>query len=469
MSPHDPLYSLYLEILRTELVPATGCTEPIAIAYAAAVVRQTLQALPDRVLVQASGNLIKNVKSVYVPNTDGQRGMEAAVAIGLIGGDASRELEVIASVDPVQKVQTAEYLARGVIAVEYLDSTHPFDLKLTVYKDGHSAMIHLQDSHTNIVELKKDGVSYTVETLRELKKQYPDRNILLAVGADMFLTLREWKEAAEIMTLCEPCVYDREHSAKRIRAYAEGLKRDFGVETRFLRGANVDLSSTELRSALERGENAGSRIPRAVRGIIDDTGVYRSDEYRLALYRRESERLVEEKRFNHILRVEKAAIELAERYGADVYKARAAALLHDVTKRKTHEEQMAMAREYGIPGADEFDKSPKVAHAFTAAAYAEHRFLVSDTDLLNAIRYHTTGRAGMSLLEKIIFLADGIEEGRKFEGVGEIREAASESLDRAMLISLEKTQAKIIRNGAYMHPYTAEAIEYFKSAVGNNK
>ncbi|MBQ2622629.1 MAG: serine dehydratase subunit alpha family protein [Thermoguttaceae bacterium] len=158
MSPHDPLYSLYLEILRTELVPATGCTEPIAIAYAAAVVRQTLQALPDRVLVQASGNLIKNVKSVYVPNTDGQRGMEAAVAIGLIGGDASRELEVIASVEPTQKVQTAEYLARGVIAVEYLDSTHPFDLKLTVYKDDHSAMIHLQDSHTNIVELKKDGV-----------------------------------------------------------------------------------------------------------------------------------------------------------------------------------------------------------------------------------------------------------------------------------------------------------------------
>ena len=157
MSPHDPLYSLYLEILRTELVPATGCTEPIAIAYAAAVVRQTLQAIPDRVLVQASGNLIKNVKSVYVPNTDGQRGMEAAVAIGLIGGDASRELEVIASVEPEQKIQAAEYLARGVIAVEYLDSTHPFDLKVTVYKDGHSAMIHLQDSHTNIVELKKDG------------------------------------------------------------------------------------------------------------------------------------------------------------------------------------------------------------------------------------------------------------------------------------------------------------------------
>ncbi|MBO4934089.1 MAG: nicotinate (nicotinamide) nucleotide adenylyltransferase [Clostridia bacterium] len=316
-------------------------------------------------------------------------------------------------------------------------------------------------------ELKKDGVSYTVETLRELKKQYPDRNILLVVGADMFLTLREWKEAAEIMALCEPCVYDREHSSKEIRAYAEGLKRDFGTETRFIKGANVDLSSTVLRSALSEDKPVGGLIPKAVRGIIDETGVYRSEEYRLKLYRCESERLVEEKRFNHILRVEKAAVALAEHYGADVYKARAAALLHDVTKRKTHEEQLNMAREFGIIGAEEFDKSPKVAHAFTASAYAEHRFLISDSDLLNAIRYHTTGRAGMSLLEKIIFLADGIEEGRVFDGVEEIRRAAFEDIDLAMLISLEKTKEKVDKSGAYLHPYTAEAIAFFRDAVKN--
>ena len=316
-------------------------------------------------------------------------------------------------------------------------------------------------------ELKKDGVSYTVETLRELKKRYPDRNILLVVGADMFLTLREWKEAAEIMTLSEPCVYDRGDGAKKLRGYAEGLKRDFGVETRFIKGARINLSSTELRSALARDESVGSKIPRAVRGIIDTTGVYRSEEYRLALYRRESERLVEEKRFNHILRVEKAAIGLAERYGADVFKARAAALLHDVTKRKTQDEQMAMAREYGIPDAEEFEKSPKVAHAFTGAAYAEYVLGVGDADILNAIRYHTTGRAGMSLLEKIIFLADGIEEGRAFDGVDEIRSAAYEDLDRAMLISLEKTKEKVDKNGAYLHPYTAEAIAFFGNAVKN--
>lgn len=316
-------------------------------------------------------------------------------------------------------------------------------------------------------ELKKDGVSYTVETLRELKKQYPDRLIYLVVGADMFLTLREWKESAEIMTLCEPCVYNRDNSARGISEYAAGLERDFGVKTHFIRGGIVDLSSSELRFALGRDESVGSRIPRAVRGIIDDTGVYRSEEYRLDLYRRESRRLVEEKRFNHIIRVEKAAVALAERYGADVYKARAAALLHDVTKRKTHEEQLNMAREFGIIGVEELEKSPKVAHAFTAAGYAEHRLFVSDPDILNAIRYHTTGRAGMSLLEKLIFLADGIEEGRAFDGVEEIRKAAFEDLDRAMLISLEMTKEKIENNGAYLHPYTADAIAFFRDAVKN--
>lgn len=314
-------------------------------------------------------------------------------------------------------------------------------------------------------ELKKDGVSYTVETLRELKKRYPDLRILLVVGTDMFLTLREWREAEEIFSLSEPCVYARGRHKAETREYASGLERDFGVKTHYISGRIVDVSSTGLRAELAQDKRVGGAVPRAARDIIDRTGVYRSEAYRLGVYRRESERLVEEKRFNHILRVEKAAIELAEHYGADVYKARAAALLHDVTKRKTHEEQLNMAREFGIIGVEELGKSPKVAHAFTGACYAEHELFVSDRDVLDAIRYHTTGRAGMSLLEKIIFLADGIESGRTFDGVDEIRAAAFEDLDRAMLISLEKTKKKVEEKGAYLHTLTAEAIEYFRNTV----
>ena len=312
-------------------------------------------------------------------------------------------------------------------------------------------------------ELKKDGVSYTVETLRDLKARYPDDVIFLVVGADMYLSLREWKEPDEIFRLCEPCVYRRGKTDKETRAFAAELERDFGVKTHFIRGRLENFSSTDLRDELARDERVGSAVPKAVRRFIDETGVYRSEEYRLEVYRRESERLVEEKRYNHILRVEKAAIALAEHYGADVYKARAAALLHDVTKRKTTEEQLKLADEFGIIGAEEFIKSPKVAHAFTGAGYAEYRLGVGDPDLLNAIRFHTTGRAGMSLLEKIIFLADGIEDGRAFRGVEELRRTAFVDIDKAMLKSLERTREKIEEKGAYMHPYTAEAIEYFKN------
>ena len=318
-------------------------------------------------------------------------------------------------------------------------------------------------------ELKKDDVSYTVETLRELKKQYPDRRIYLIVGADMFLSLREWKDPEEIFRFCEPCVYRRGFfTFKKTLRYAAELERDYGVKTHFIIGLLTDVSSTAIRSALEEESlSVETELPKAVRRFINKTGAYRSEDYRLYVYRSESESLVEEKRFNHIIRVEKAAVALAERYGADVYKARAAALLHDVTKRKTHEEQLNMAREFGIIGVEELEKSPKVAHAFTAAGYAEYVLGVGDTDILNAIRYHTTGRAGMSLLEKIIFLADGIEEGRAFDGVEEIRKAAFEDLDRAMLISLEMTRGKIENNGAYLHPYTADAIAFFRDAVKN--
>ena len=314
-------------------------------------------------------------------------------------------------------------------------------------------------------ELKKDGVSYTVETLRELGERYPDRNILLVVGADMFLTLRDWKGSDEIFSRCTPCVYTRGDTAEALREYAAGLKRDFGVETRFIKGRLSDLSSTALREALAQDKRVGSAVPKSVRRIIEATGVYRSENYRLEVYRRESERLVEDKRYRHILRVEQAAIALAERYGADVFKARAAALLHDVTKRKTDEEQLAMALEFGLIGAEEFKKSPKVAHAFTGAAYAEHRLFVSDPEILDAIRYHTTGRAGMGLLEKIIFLADGIEDGRTFDGVEKLREVAFKDLDMAMLISLELTKEKVDKRGAYLHPLTADAIEYYREAV----
>lgn len=157
MEKHDPKYATYVAILERELMVAMGCTEPIAVAYCAAKARELLGAMPDHVLVQVSGNIIKNVKSVIVPNTDGNKGIETAAAIGIAAGDASRELEVISQVTEAGKVAMKELLQRNIIRMEPLDSPHALDIQITLSGQGHSAMVHIVDAHTNIVEMVKDG------------------------------------------------------------------------------------------------------------------------------------------------------------------------------------------------------------------------------------------------------------------------------------------------------------------------
>ena len=151
------LYSAYLNILREELVPAMGCTEPIALAYAAASARALLGKMPERVEVEVSGNLIKNAMGVTVPNTDGMRGIEAAVAAGIVAGDEKRRLECIASVNDVDRENIRAYLAKNIITVELCESELAFDCTVSVEAGGESALIRMANAHTNIVHRERNG------------------------------------------------------------------------------------------------------------------------------------------------------------------------------------------------------------------------------------------------------------------------------------------------------------------------
>ena len=154
----DSLYQTYLRILREELIPAMGCTEPIAVAYAAAKARAVLGTLPEAAAVAASGNIVKNVKSVIVPHTGGLKGISAAAAAGIVAGDAEKELEVISAVSPEQIPQIAAYLQKTPITVEELKSRCVFDLQVTVQAGAHRASVRISGFHTNIVAVEKDGV-----------------------------------------------------------------------------------------------------------------------------------------------------------------------------------------------------------------------------------------------------------------------------------------------------------------------
>lgn len=157
MLSSDPRYGNYLKILQEELVPATGCTEPIAIAYGAAKARELLGVLPESVLVEASGNIIKNVKSVVVPNTNSLKGIEAAAAAGIVAGQSDRILEVISEVTPAQRAEIRTYLANHPIVVKPAEGDKVFDILITLRAGNNHVKLRISDYHTHIVYIEKNG------------------------------------------------------------------------------------------------------------------------------------------------------------------------------------------------------------------------------------------------------------------------------------------------------------------------
>ena len=153
------LKELYLEILKTELVPAMGCTEPISVAFASALARKVLGVLPERVELKVSANIIKNVKSVVVPNTGGLRGIAAAAAAGIVAGNADAELEVLSSVTDAQKAEIAAYMDKTDIKVTPSGGNCVFEIEIVAEANGSSALVHFAGDHTNIVRIVKDGTA----------------------------------------------------------------------------------------------------------------------------------------------------------------------------------------------------------------------------------------------------------------------------------------------------------------------
>ena len=154
----DALYQQFVAILKEELRPAMGCTEPIALAYAGARAREVLGAMPERIDVLVSGNIIKNVKSVVVPNTGGLRGIASAVCAGVVAGDASKQLEVIASVSKQKQAELKEYMQQVTINIAPSESELVFDIDLTLFAGENSARVRIVNHHTNIVHISRNGV-----------------------------------------------------------------------------------------------------------------------------------------------------------------------------------------------------------------------------------------------------------------------------------------------------------------------
>ena len=184
MEKTSVLYQNYLEIMRRELVPAMGCTEPIAVAFCAAKAREVLGELPEKIYIQASGNIIKNVKSVIVPHTGGLRGLEAAAAVGVLYGNACACLEVISSVTAEEEAALSEKMKSLSITVAPLESDHLLDLIITVTKGENSVSVRIEDKHTNITEIIENGKCTYFEGGNCAEESGPDHSLLTV--ADIF-------------------------------------------------------------------------------------------------------------------------------------------------------------------------------------------------------------------------------------------------------------------------------------------
>lgn len=149
------IYEAFVNILKEELKPAMGCTEPISVAYAGALARQTLGQIPEKIKMTISGNIIKNVKSVIVPNTGGRKGLKTAIAAGICYGNAEDELEVLSKAQPEQIKMLEDYLKKAEIDIRESDTNCPFDIEVMVYTGKENAYVHLFGNHTNLVALKK--------------------------------------------------------------------------------------------------------------------------------------------------------------------------------------------------------------------------------------------------------------------------------------------------------------------------
>ena len=238
MERNSKIYKDYVSVLHEELKPAMGCTEPIAIAYAAAKARAVLGCMPDRVKIEVSGNIIKNVKSVVVPHTGGLRGIPAAASAGIVAGNEDAELEVLSDVNESQIVEMASFLESIPIEVIYAETPHIFDIMITVFRGEDSAFVRIVDYHTNIVLIRKNR-----ETLFE--KDFSDDN----TGSEG-LTDREFMSIEGIMEFVESLELDDvrdvlETQIEYNMAIAEeGLRNNYGanIEKTILRDRENDLN-----------------------------------------------------------------------------------------------------------------------------------------------------------------------------------------------------------------------------------
>ena len=301
------------------------------------------------------------------------------------------------------------------------------------------------------------------ETLRE---KYPEDELYLVVGTDMFLSFREWHEYKYLLDNCTLAVLSRETDDRgEILSFKRSLENEDGARIRLIEHEPLPMSSAEIRAMLPKAGGA-ELLDDGVYSLIIKNRWYAAKP-ELQWLREKVRPYLTEKRARHVAGCEEQAVKLARRWGADVYEAAEAGILHDITKKLSDEEQLIMCDKYGIILDAAERRSPRILHARTGAALARELFGIPD-GIYSAIRWHTTGKPDMSLMEKIIYLADFTEPTRDFEGVEPLRKLCFEDIDRAMELGLRMSLEEIRSRGEDAYKDTVDAYQWYKKEQGGS-
>ena len=316
------------------------------------------------------------------------------------------------------------------------------------------------------MELQREGPSYTYQTILQLKEQYPNDELILLMGTDMFLSFMTWKNPDVILSHAALGVFYRgdRGEVEKIRSVKAEME-EAGHRVYLVENPVVDISSTDLRRMLAL-HCAEPFLGPEVADYIRRHGLYETwmDWKNLSLEKLEAVviRLLNPNRVAHVLGCRDAAVSLARRWGADETDAARAALLHDITKALDGPLQLTLCSEYGII-LDEFSrKYPKTLHALTGA-YVAQRIFGEGKEVVDAILSHTTGKADMNVLQMIIYIADYMEPNRDFPGVEELRSAAYTDLHKAMELGLHMTLQHLARQGSEVSPASKETLQWLQT------
>ena len=341
---------------------------------------------------------------------------------------------------------------------ELADSVHRMKMCELIFSDD---FYEISD-----IEIKRQGKSYTVDTVEQLKSLYPDDDLFLIIGADMLMSFDKWYRYEDILSDVKLCVSVRDDDVKTadLCAYAKNaLKLDSKKGEIII--ADVEpciCSSTDVRLQLSRGLDATTMTGVEVCNYARLNLLYESPYMDYKKLLREK---LDDYRFLHSLNVAESAANLALMYGGDEEKAYFAGLVHDIMKNATKEEQLQIMEKGDIILSRTEKNNPKLWHAMAGEAYLRTEMGITDTEILSSVRYHTTGKADMSLLDKIIYIADYISAERNYPDVDVMRQLAlTKDLDEAALYALKYSFTSLSKDERLIHP---DSVEYYNELIIN--